>query len=319
MSKYIWYLCLAVLIAPACKDDKKVPMTGEEPVTVEEFIAFFPDKPLPITIADTSLVKKVSDSSLIAYQVFTQFVPDSIIKKDFGKNKPRLYALATAKEKGRETYLFLKAVSGTKRVGYLITFDKKNKYLNTLPIVRKGFDNTYSFAFGSLDKKYQITTYREKKTKTGESNFKRNVYIYNSASNDFTLILTEPNEEFFQEIINPIDTLPQKNKYAGEYVYNKKNFLSFRDGKKPSEIIFFVHFEKAKGECVGELKGTARFVSAKKAVYNQSGNPCTLEFTFTTTGVVMKEIEGCGSYRDIKCFFEGTYPKQKTKQTKTDK
>lgn len=294
-------------------------MTGEEPVNVEDFIDFFPPAELPITIADTTIVKKVADSALISYKIFTQFIPDSILEKDFGKNKPKLYALARAKEKGKETYLFVKAVSGTKRVGYLVTFDKKNNYLNTLPIVRKGFDNTYSFASGSLDKKYQITTYREKKTKTGESNFKRNVYIYNSASNDFTLILTEPNEEFFQEIINPIDTLPQKNKYTGDYEYDKKNFISFRDGKTPSETIFFVHFEKSNGECVGELKGKARFVSAKKAIYNQNGNPCTLEFTFTPTAVVMKELEGCGSYRDIKCFFEGTYPKKKRKQTKTGK
>lgn len=319
MNRFIWFLCLVVITATACKDKKKVSLTGEEPVEVTDFIEFFPETELPFTLADTSLAKKTTDSLLIAYQVFTQFIPDSVLKKDFGKNKPALYSLGRAKEKGRETYLFVKAVQGTKRVGYLVTFDKKNQYLNTLPIVRKGFGSTYTYSFGSLDKKYQITTYRESKTKTGESNFKRNVYIYNSASNDFTLILTEPNIDIIQDIVNPIDTLSQKNKYTGDYEYNKKNYISFRDGRTPSETIFFVHFEKSKGECVGELKGTARFVSPKKAVYNQSGNPCTLEFTFTTTAVVMKEIEGCGSYRNIKCFFEGTYPKKKRKQSKTDK
>jgi len=30
----------------------------------------------------------------------------------------------------------------------------------------------------------------------------------------------------------------------------------------------------------------------------------------------MKEVEGCGSYRDIKCFFDGVFPKKKKKETK---
>lgn len=313
-------LCLIVVVSLiGCREKKVVSMTGEEPVEVADFIGFFKDIELPYILADTTLAKKVADSSLIAYNIFTQFVPDSVLRKDFGKNKPKIYALGKTREKEKETYLFVKAVQNTKRVGYLITFNKKDQYLKTLPFVRKGFDNTYSFSSGILDKKFQITTYREKKTKTGESNFKRNVYIYNSAANDFTLILTEPNEDIIEDIINPIDTLSQKNKYTGDYESNKKNFISFRDGRTPSEILFFTHFEKNKGECKGELKGTARFVSAKKAVYNQSGNPCTLEFTFTSTSVVMKEVEGCGSYRDIKCFFEGTFPKKKRKPTKNSK
>ena len=138
-------------------------------------------------------------------------------------------------------------------------------------------------------------------------------------SNGFTLILTEPNVEIMEDVINPIDTLPQKNKYTGDYIASKKNFISFRDGKNSSEILFFVHFEKNKGECVGELKGTARFVSSKMAQYKESGNPCTLEFTFTSSAVSMKEVEGCGSYRDIQCFFEGRYPKKKTKAVKSKK
>lgn len=290
-------------------------MTGEDPVEVSDLIAFFPEIKLPYIVADTTLSRKVSDSSLISYKVFTQFIPDSVFKKDFSKATPKIYALGRAKEKNRETYLFVKAVQGTRRVGYLVTFDNKEKYLNTLRLVRTGTDN-YTHVYGSLDKKFQITTYRERKATNGDITFKRNVYIYNNASNDFTLILTEPNEDIIEDVQNPIDTVPQKSRYTGDYPISKKNFISFRDGKNSSEILFFTHFEKDKGQCVGELKGTARFVSAKKAVYKEAANPCTLEFTFTTSSVVMKEAEGCGSYRDIKCFFEGTYPKKKEKPAK---
>lgn len=298
-------------------DKKKTSLTGEEPVEVTDFIEFFPEITLPFVVSDTTLNKKLTDSSLIAYSVYTQFVPDSVLKKDFSKAKPKLYPLGRVKEKGRETYLFVKAVLGPKRVGYIVTFDKKDNYLNSLPIVKTG--ENYSYVYGSLDNKYQITTYRERKNKAGSITFKRNVFIYNNASNDFTLILTEPNEEIMEDIINPIDTLSQKNKYTGDYPANKKNFISFRDGKNQSEILFFAHFEKNKGECVGDLKGTARFITSKKAYYKENGNPCTLEFTFTTSSVTMKEVEGCGSYRNIKCFFDGTYPKKKRKQSKTPK
>ena len=37
-----------------------------------------------------------------------------------------LYALGRTKEKGRETYLFVKAVQAKKRVAYLACFDKDN-------------------------------------------------------------------------------------------------------------------------------------------------------------------------------------------------
>jgi hypothetical protein len=317
MNRFLLVLCALAWIAAGCKDKKKVSLTGDEPVEVTDFIDFFPEVKLPFVVADTTLSKKVSDSLLISYAVFTQFVPDSVLKKDFNKAKPKLYPLGRLKEKGKETYLFARAVMGAKRVGYLVAFDDDDKYLNTLRLVRSG--ENYTRAYGLLDKKFQITTYRERKDNDGDITFKRNVYIYNSASKDFTLILTEPNDELNEDVLNPIDTLSQKNKYTGDYPANKKNFISFRDGRNSSEILFFTHFEKNKGECIGELKGIARFVSSKKAVFKEAGNPCTLEFTFSPSSVYMKEVEGCGSYRDIRCFFEGTYPKKKNKPAKKSK
>jgi hypothetical protein len=92
---------------------------------------------------------------------------------------------------------------------------------------------------------------------------------------------------------------------------NKRNIISVRDGKNPSEIQFFVHFEKMNGECTGELKGSARFISKTVAQYAKGDNPCVLELSFTASRVTMKEKGGCGSYRDIKCFFEGSFYKKK--------
>ncbi|WP_162915644.1 hypothetical protein [Paraflavitalea soli] len=310
MKQYLFLLSILLLIV-ACKG-KKTSLQDNEPVTVEEFIEFFPETPLPIRIADTTLVKKSTDSLQIGYKIFTQFIPDSLIQKDFGKGAtPKIFPLGRTREEGKETYLLIKATTGAKRVAYLACFSKKNEFLQMLPLVKTGTDQ-YSSAYGVLDKKFQITTYYEKKRANNETSFKRNVYIFNSGANEFTLILTEPNEEIIENVINPIDTFPTKNKYSGDYVKDKKNFISVRDGRRATEPVVFVHFEKS--DCRGELKGTARFVSATMAVFQESGNPCSLEFTFSNNRVVMKETGGCGTYRDIKCFFEGTYPKKKAKK-----
>lgn len=314
MKKYLFWLPVCLLLFSACKN-KKVSLTDGEEVKVTDFIEFFPEATLPFRIADTTLLQKTTDSLLIGNTIFHKFIPDSVLTMDFGKStKPKLYAMGRAKEKGKETYLFFKAVLASKRVGYLACFNEDDQFLRAMPLVRTG--GNYTSSYGVLDKKFQITTYHETRHRD-DLTFKRNVYFYNNTTSEFTLILTEPNEEIIQNVINPIDTLAAKHKLAGEYVKDKRNFISIRDGKNASEILFFVHFEKNNGDCKGELKGTARLISAKTAQYQESGNPCALEFTFSSNRVVMKETGGCGSWRDIKCFFEGSYPKKK--QAKSSK
>lgn len=315
MNKKYIFLLSVILLLLACKG-KKTSLQDEEEISVTDFIDFFPEIKLPFTVADTTLLKRSSDSLMIGYKIFTRFVPDSVISKEFGKGaKPSVYALGKVQEKGKEKYLFAKVIAGNKRVGYLINFSKGDEFLHAMPLVRTGVDN-YSKAYGMLDNKFQITTYREKKKSGGDISFKRNVYFFNNTAGDYTLIMTEPNEEIIQDIVNPIDTFPRKHKFAAEYVKDKKNFVSVRDGKNNSEIQFFIHFEKDNGECKGELKGRARFISATTAQYHESGNPCTLQLTFGGSRVNVKEEDGCGSYRDIKCFFEGSYPKKAAKKVK---
>lgn len=314
MKKYFFSLGLILLLF-ACKD-KKTNLQAGDIVTAADFVAFYPETTLPFIVADTMLKRKQNDSMAIALNKFSQFIPDSIWRKDLGRNAtPKFYALGKTQEKEKESYLFTAVVAGNKRIVYLATFNNEHKFLKAMPILKTGFDN-YSSAYGLLDSKFQITTYRENKKTGGDVLFKRNVYFYDRTGDNFTLIVTEPNEDIIQDVVNPIDTLLANNKFSGDYVENDRNYVSIRDGKNASEMIFFVHFEKNGGKCIGELKGNARFISPTVAQFVKSDNPCTLEFTFTSSKVTMKEKGGCGTYRDIQCFFSGSYFKKKAAKAK---
>ncbi|MGZ8551461.1 MAG: hypothetical protein ACXWV2_12395 [Chitinophagaceae bacterium] len=94
------------------------------------------------------------------------------------------------------------------------------------------------------------------------------------------------------------------------------NLVSFRDGRRNDRLSFFIHFEKNNGECTGELKGEAIIKSPTLAEYREGGDPCILQFRFTSSSVVVKELEGCGSRRGLRCSFDGTYPRKKDAKPK---
>jgi hypothetical protein len=314
MKKYLLSLGLILLLF-ACKD-KKTNLQAGDIVTAADFIAFYPEVSLPYMIADTMLLRKPNDALAIGLKTFTEFVPDSVWKKDFGKNAaPKFYALVRTAEKEKEHYLFTEAISANKRIVYLACFNKDNKFLKAMPLLKTGFEH-YTSAYGLLDSKFQITTYRETKKAAGDLLFKRNIYFYDRNGDNFTLIVTEPNEDIIHDVLNPIDTMAANHKYSGDYVENKRNYISVRDGKNASEIVFFVHFEKNEGKCIGEIKGSARFISPNVAQYVKSDNPCQLELLFAGSKITMKEKGGCGAYRDIQCFFNGSYWKKKASKPK---
>ncbi|MBX3254619.1 MAG: hypothetical protein KF862_10805 [Chitinophagaceae bacterium] len=303
-------ICTMLAVLAACKSKKKN-LSGEEPVDINDFIGFFQDVTLPYSIADTQINKKLPDSLLIGNTVFTQFVPDSVYTKDYGKNvKPKLYALGKIEDPGKETYLLIKAATQEKQVGYIACFDKNKAFKTAMPLVRNNPDKGKSLR-GNIDKRFTITTSETRKAADGQRYYKLNAYAYNNAG-AFTLIKIESNEPVVpKEVYNPIDTFSRKHKLAGDYVLNKKNFVSVRDGKDEKHLLFFVHFDSGKDECYGELKGEARLAKPNVAYYRQVGDACVLELSFSNNKVTLREEQGCGNYRGIKCVFTGSYPRKK--------
>ena len=309
-----WFL-LVVLLS-AC-GGKRTATGSSSPTNIDEFFNLFPTIKLPHTLSDNDLLKIKNDSA-IAYDVFTSFVSDTLFSKTFGEGvKPKIYADGKVSVKKGETYVFIKTSSGNKKIAFVLAFDKQKQYKAALPLIVSDTDPATTQS-STMDARYTISINSQRKKPNGDLGYKKAAYVFNNIG-VFTLILTESNDDLAStgEVINPLDTLPRRNRLAGDYIVDKRNFISIRDGRNPNQLRFFIHFEKAKGTCKGELRADAIIERPNVAVYRESGDPCVLEFNFTNSSVSIKELEGCGNYRDIKCFFEGSYPRKKEKPKST--
>lgn len=305
------FLLLTLVILAGCKHKKKLLLSGDDPVEVKDFIEFFPEVKLPFQFGDTVLNKRDYDSLRISYKVFTEFIPDSVINKIIGKGtKARFYPIGKVSVPKEETYLFIKAVNGDHKTALLASFDKKQQFIAAMTILQPG-QNPLLHQVSGIDKKLSIFKTTQRKNTDGSTSEGKNVYILNAEARNFMLIVTDQLDDKPAEIINPIDTLPRKNKLSADYATSKMNFVSVRDGRKPDHIRFFIHFEKNNPECIGELKGEALFKSPMIAEYRTGRDPCVLQLYFTLASVTIKEIEGCGSHRGLHCVFEGKFPRKK--------
>ena len=316
MNKILLLILFAVLLF-SC-NSKPASLSGEDvKVDVHDFIDYFQPLKLPYQVTDTILRRKEQEASLISYKVFTQLVPDSVITKYFGKElHPKLYAIGKVTVPKSESYLFIKAATASRRALYIVCFNKENKYAAARPVLYSDNEPGVS-GIAAMDPKYTLTLTHQRKASDGQLFFKRDAYVFNE-DNGFMLIMTESNETKTKvpPIYNPIDTFSHKHKFTGDYMQDKRNIISVRDGKDPSRILFFVHFEKEDGACKGELKGEAKFISPATARFRSNGDPCTVDLTFNPSGVAIKELEGCGNHRDIKCSFEGYFDRRATPKPK---
>lgn len=310
LTKLFLLLGAGFILLAGCTSKKTPVLSGDEPVAVTDFIDFFQPLTLSYQAGDTLLDKKESDSLLISYKIFHQFVPDTVLSKLFGKGtRPKIWGIGKASVSGAETYLLVKAASPSKKALILLAFDKKEKFIAAIPALVPDNKRETNQSFG-IDKRYTITRAVQRRNADGSISEGKDVYILNGESGQFILILTEALEDKITELINPIDTLGRKHKFAADYGTGKMNIVSVRDGRKPDRVSFFIHIEKDNGNCIGELKGEARWVSPGKAVYREDGDPCSLNFTFGSGSVTLDE-SGCGARHGLNCNFNGSYARRK--------
>ncbi|NOT52280.1 MAG: hypothetical protein HOP10_13495 [Chitinophagaceae bacterium] len=320
MKKFSFFIIVLALLASCGGKKKKPSMTGEEKVEISDFIDFFQPVRLPFYYADSMMNKKQKDTFLISYKIFTQFVPDSVLGKVYGKNtKISIHALGKFVVPKAETYLFVKTTTTDKKVIFILAFDRDQKYAATLPSLRPDQVRT-TFQSVTMDKKLGITKMVQRKNANGTISEGKDVYVFDRNVNDFTLVMTDALEDKPMELINPIDTLPRKHKWSADYLNGKRNLVSVRDGRRNDRISFFIHFEKNNADCIGELKGEAKITSSNSAEFRVDGDPCVLTLIFSSSSVRLREEEGCGNHRGIQCLFDGSFSRKKeTKPKKSTK
>lgn len=302
--------CLLGLVAVlSCGTKKGAAPEDENTFDYETFSKHYAVAKLSYQLTDTGLLRNRDTARLMAAQL-APFIADSIKKKLFGKTTGiRYIPLKKIENKKGESYFITKAVSGGKTVALLTVFGKEKDAAASFPFLVPDADAA-TVQVSTIDNAYSVSRNVVRKGKDDVTVEGKDVYAYNAAINGFTLVLTDLLDEKVQDLINPIDTLPRKHRFSGDYVRDKKNIVSIRDGRNAAELNMFVHFEKEAGECTGELKGTLFFTSTTTAVYRQGGDPCALEFRFAGSTVTLREEEGCGAHRGLRCSFDGSYPRK---------
>jgi len=311
-----WVPIYLLIICFACKD-KKIDFSGEVPLKAEDFITAFPKITGSFLMADSNLSRK-ADTTKIGYKALVQFIPDSALKTYIGKDKKTVIRPVGIIEKEKENYLLVNFTKQKKTTNVVFVTDKKLSYLSSKELLTDQKSDNY-YRFVSINKEPTFMINREKQLPDNSTKFTRAGWIYNSEG-FFMLVINDSNEDPEKTaVINPIDTLPRKNKLSGDYIKNEKNYISIRDGKDVNTYLFFIHFEKDKGACVGELKGEFKMKTATTAIYLQNGDPCIIDFNFSGNYVNVKEQGSCGNHRGIKCFFDDAYRKKKEMKSKKKK
>lgn len=317
--KRILLFLLAIGLLGGCGKKKKPSLSGDEPVEISDFVDSYPLKKPTLVFSDTSIRKKDNDSLRISRKIFTQFIPDSIVNALFGKTaKPKFYPVARVEDPGGETYLFSKLVGGEKRIILVSALNKELSYGNSMVLFQQDKNNA-TREQSNMDTRFVINKTVQMTKADGTLADGKESYAYDGELRKFTLLMTEALDDRIREVINPIDTLPVKNKFSADYSRDKMNIVSVRDAARPGRMTFFIHVENKAGDCKGELRGEARFISANKAVYNKPGDPCQLAFLFSATSVSLKEEAACGNWRGLECVFDGSFPRKKTSKAKKSK
>ncbi len=308
MNKYCFLILLFFILS--CHE-KKAAALIDKPADAMNFFGMFSKLKLPYHTSDTSLTG-VADTTSISYSFLHQFVPDSALHFPSKKNIAQTVFRPLGKiENQNELYVLMTATTGKQTRLFTVLFDNK-QYISSLSLLSGANNNGYVY---NIDINTEPTfTITKTKTLNDEYHYTKNGFAYNSEAKGFIEVINETNEENKKnkDILNPVDTLAKTFKYSGDFTKDKKNFISIRDGNIAGRYIFFLHFEKNKGECTGELKGSLKMVAVNKAVFQDSGDPCVIDFTFVKNTVKVKERGSCGNHRGITCMFDDTYKKKES-------
>ncbi len=304
---------MLLLASIGCKETK-IDLSGNIPLKQKDFLEIFKSVTLPYQVSDTN-INKVADTITIGVKAFLQFFPDSSFNNITGKN--RKFSIHPIGKIEKENEIYLLVILKEKKQSKLVVFvtDTKNKFLAAKELLNNTNQDKYTHSL-SINKEPTFLISQEKMGKDNTLLFSRAGWVYNDAG-IFMIVINDSNEDPFKtDVINPIDTLSKKNKLSGDYIKNKKNYVSIRDGKDANHYQFFIHFERNEGSCTGELKGELNITQPNIGIFKEFGDPCIIDFTFEGNTIILKEQGSCGNHRGIKCFFNDEFIKKKEPKIK---
>jgi hypothetical protein len=297
--------------------ETKTDLSGNTPLKINDFNAAFKNIELPIRINDTNLAS-FTDTVEIGRKALEQFLPDSVVDVIAPKLLKNASIFTIGKiEKETEYYLLLNNKAARKQTVFVITFSKKNVFLDYQVLTQFDLSQKSSQLYGKtllINKEPTFLIEENKLDPEQGLTHEKKGWAYTEQG--FRLIYLDANVKPEQKaILNPIDTLPTLNTFSGDYARDKKNFISLRDFGNANKYQFFLHFEKKEGTCVGELKGLLNF-NKNQATYSEKGDPCTIQFTITGNIIKIKEDGNCGNHRNMTCYFNDSYDKKRKKTKK---
>lgn len=307
-------ILLSLFIGAGCKSDP-IDLSGKTTVKEKDFLAAFKPMSLPFSVSDTNIDSK-ADTLVIGKEVFLQFYPDSAFSNIMGKRNIYTIHPIGLIDKEKEKYLLfiIKENKKKKRLVVLVA-NEKNQFLASKELLNN-FEGTEYHRSLSINKEPTFLISREKMGNANEMLFTRAGWVYNDAG-FFMVVINDSNEDPAKTaVINPLDTLPKLNKFSGDYIKDKNNYVSIRDGKDQNTYLFFILFEKSNGACKGELKGEFKLIKPAEGLYSKNGDPCLIDFTFNANQLKIKEQGSCGNHRGIKCFFDDRYTKKREPRKK---
>jgi len=303
------------LAAGSCYHPAKTSQENGQ-LTYTDFLHSFPAVQLPFQYNEDSLIRSMPDSLRLDAEKLGKYIPDSIWYPE-GRNHARVNIYPVGQHHYGHLYLlFIRTAASSARKVDLLIYGEADTLITAKEIALinlKNRDHVFSF---HLDDKYLLNLNERKELDNGHVIIRERVYGINP-DGSLVLILTNTNEPASaNSFYNPIDTLPARQRYSGDYSSGKSDIVSIRDGEKKGTFHFFIHLNKNEGDCTGELDGTGKFTGKHVGEFHEDDGPCAIRFSFSSDRLTLEETGGCGAYRGISCYFNGTYLRKKTANKK---
>lgn len=314
MKRYILILLVLLLTICACHHHSK---QAQKELAYKDFLQQFPLLELPFEWRIDSLQSGIPDSLILEKPEEQRFIPDSIREAEGKKTNAKLFPIGRNRYGDLNLLLVGQAFADSKNV-ILLVFGQTDTLFWVQKIASFNKKDPRHLLTFRIDEKHLVHLREKDNHSNGKVINKENIYAI-TPEGKLSLILTNTNEPVNPaNFYNPIDTFPQENNYSGDYTSKESGFVSIRDGDEKETLRFFIHLNKHNGDCIGELDGIAHFTEKHIATYKEEGGLCGVQFTFSAGKVTIKETGGCGAYRGISCFFDGTFSLKKDQQ-KEDK